>query len=128
MYPGPKIDRNQEIPEGIIDSDRIEQIICFNEFASENLKEFNSLTELNMNESEKNTGLWIMPSYFNHSCLPNAARFFLQDFVVFYAIRDIEENEEITTGYVGCMSYKERQEVSKLIFHKLLNIFLLFKF
>ena len=88
----------------------------YNEFRSEDLKELESVSEVYISSSSSqkltsNSGLWIMPSYFNHSCVPNTTRFYLCDFVMFYALRDIEENEEITARYADG-SYKERQEVN----------------
>ena len=46
------------------------------------------------------SGLWIMPSYINHSCWPNSIRSFLGDLLIVRAARDIPEGEEITLNYV----------------------------
>ena len=48
---------------------------------------------------EKESGLWLFPSFFNHSCLENGTRLFLADLLLIYANRDINEGEEITVGY-----------------------------
>jgi len=45
------------------------------------------------------SGLWIMPSYINHSCWPNSVRSFLGDLLIVRAARDISEGEEITITY-----------------------------
>ena len=123
LYPGPEFNRSQAIPDGIIDTDRVEQILNYNEFESEDLKELESRSEISMSmqncpKRTNNSGLWIVPSYFNHSCVPNTTRFYLRDFVMFYAFRDIEKGEEITasyTGYETYESYQERQEVNIIV-------------
>ncbi|CUS08011.1 unnamed protein product [Tuber aestivum] len=46
------------------------------------------------------SGLWIMPSYINHSCWQNSARAFLGDLLIVRAVRDIPEGEEITLNYL----------------------------
>ena len=46
------------------------------------------------------SGLWIMPSYINHSCWPNSVRSFLGNLLIVRAARDIREGEEITINYI----------------------------
>jgi len=57
------------------------------------------------------SGLWIMPSYINHSCWPNSVRSFLGDLLIVRAARDIREGEEITINYLeNESSVQERQK------------------
>jgi tetratricopeptide (TPR) repeat protein len=51
------------------------------------------------------TGLWHVPSFFNHSCMPNAFIHFLGDMAFVIAKRDIEKSEEVTLSYFGCNLY-----------------------
>ncbi|RZS24909.1 hypothetical protein BHM03_00058038 [Ensete ventricosum] len=44
-------------------------------------------------------GLWILPSFVNHSCSPNARRLHVGDWVVVHASRDVKAGEEITFAY-----------------------------
>jgi len=57
------------------------------------------------------SGLWIMPSYINHSCWPNSVRSFLGNLLIVRAARDIPEGEEITINYIENQSgLQERQK------------------
>ncbi|CAN6321312.1 unnamed protein product [Urochloa humidicola] len=44
-------------------------------------------------------GLWILPSFINHSCHPNARRTHVGDHAIVHASRDIKAGEEITFPY-----------------------------
>ncbi|RPA91728.1 hypothetical protein L873DRAFT_1751528 [Choiromyces venosus 120613-1] len=56
------------------------------------------------------SGIWIMPSYMNHSCWPNSVRSFLGDLLIVRAARDIPEGEEITTDYLQSESRVEKRQ------------------
>lgn len=111
LYAGPDIDRDQVVPEGIVDSSRVELILTYNSFITQDQKEFVSGAKSSGDGMEENSGLWVFPCYFNHSCVPNTVRLYLKDFVMFYAFRDIDKDEEVTTQYTGLSSYEERDRV-----------------
>jgi hypothetical protein len=46
----------------------------------------------------KQSGLWFMSSMFNHSCASNAIMQTLGDMMMFYSIKDIQQDEEVTEG------------------------------
>eukprot|EP00798_Chlamydomonas_sp_ICE-L_P016005 gene16005-22143_t len=57
------------------------------------------------------TGLWIRPSLFNHSCLPNSNYFIVGNFLFISNIRDVEAGEELSITYVDPMKpLEERTE------------------
>lgn len=114
MYPGEEIDRSQKVPEGIVDSCRAELILTYNSFITQDQKDFVS-GAASGEGMEENSGIWIFPSYFNHSCVPNTIRIYLKDFVLFYAFKDIELDEELTIQYCGLSSYSEREKVFYII-------------
>ncbi|KAI3733659.1 hypothetical protein L6452_13108 [Arctium lappa] len=59
-------------------------------------------------------GIWVLASFINHSCNPNAKRFHIGDHVIVHASRDIKEGEEITMGYFDVFSpLKNRKEMVK---------------
>ncbi|CAI9297067.1 unnamed protein product [Lactuca saligna] len=59
-------------------------------------------------------GIWVLASFINHSCNPNAKRFHIGDHVIVHASRDIKEGEEITLGYFDVFSpLKTRKEMTK---------------
>ncbi|RUS35526.1 hypothetical protein BC938DRAFT_480333 [Jimgerdemannia flammicorona] len=53
------------------------------------------------------TGLWILPSLINHSCLANASFFNIGDFMFIRAVRDLNEGEEVCVAYVGVLDTYE---------------------
>ena len=91
----------------MIDSVRLEHILKENSFRSEDFRaqaSFFMADEPNedFEEVEKvNSGVWITPSYFRHSCVPNAQRIFLKDFVTFYALQDIKKGDMLTCVFYG---------------------------
>jgi hypothetical protein len=57
------------------------------------------------------TGLWHLPSFLNHSCVPNASVDFLGDMLFLFAKQYIRKNKEITINYCGSnksLSYEDR--------------------
>lgn len=56
------------------------------------------------------TGLWLLPSFINHSCSPNASRLVVREAMFIHAATDIQEKEEITIGYTDIMSPLRRRE------------------
>ncbi|MDI1493498.1 MAG: hypothetical protein OHK93_005288 [Ramalina farinacea] len=45
-------------------------------------------------------GVWLLSSYFNHSCHPSVRRSFIGDIIIFRAQVPITRGTELTTGYV----------------------------
>lgn len=56
------------------------------------------------------TGLWVFPSFFNHSCVSNTLIYGIGDFLILKAAKDIEKNEELTVSYVTFESCYERRK------------------
>jgi len=59
-------------------------------------------------EENASTGLWILASYINHSCIPNARREYLGDLMVLRATRPIGAGEEIMHSYDESSEYDAR--------------------
>ncbi|RUS34537.1 hypothetical protein BC938DRAFT_479791 [Jimgerdemannia flammicorona] len=60
-------------------------------------------------EVGKGSGLWVLPSYLNHSCLANASYLNIGDLMFIRAIRGIKEGEEISVAYVPALdTFAER--------------------
>ena len=69
------------------------------------------IAEAPLTSTPKGSGLWIIPSYINHSCWPNSVRSFLGNLLIARAARDIPEGEEITINYIENESgVQERQK------------------
>ncbi|KAL6983463.1 hypothetical protein U1Q18_016849 [Sarracenia purpurea var. burkii] len=59
-------------------------------------------------------GLWLIPSFINHSCNPNARRLHIGDYMIVHASRDIKAGEEITFAYFDVFSpLRKRREMAK---------------
>ncbi len=76
-----------------------------NAFSNEHLKSHSQ-------SNNKSSGLWILPSYFNHSCCPNLIRIFFSDVMLIYAKYDIKAGEELNISYIGFESCYESRQLS----------------
>ncbi|KAF7828031.1 putative histone-lysine N-methyltransferase chromatin remodeling SET family [Senna tora] len=58
-------------------------------------------------------GLWLLPSFINHSCCPNSRRLHVGDYLILHASKDIKAGEEITFAYFDPLSpLHKRKEMS----------------
>uniref|UniRef100_A0A915E796 SET domain-containing protein n=1 Tax=Ditylenchus dipsaci TaxID=166011 RepID=A0A915E796_9BILA len=76
-----------------------------NDFQVENICRLNSFEtqhafDITKSSEDLASGLWILPSFLNHSCVANACRIFYADVMMVYAISDIEQGEEINHSYI----------------------------
>jgi len=53
-------------------------------------------------EKDKGVGLWILASYFNHSCMPNCTCEIINDMIFVHTTRKINKGEECCLSYVEC--------------------------
>uniref|UniRef100_A0AC35EZW4 SET domain-containing protein n=1 Tax=Panagrolaimus sp. PS1159 TaxID=55785 RepID=A0AC35EZW4_9BILA len=103
LYSGDDTVTNNEIPFGIVDAFRIENICHFNCFSHPD------------KDGQNSVYLHIPSSYFNHSCLANAFNSFHGDVLVIHAAADIKKGEEICLSYGSpCTAYSERRNNLKL--------------
>lgn len=69
---------------------------------------------LGKNSDYYGVGLWVLASFINHSCIPNARRLHVGDHVMVHASRDLKAGEEITFAYFDVLSpLNKRKEMSK---------------
>ena len=58
-------------------------------------------------------GLWLLPSFVNHSCVPNARRLHVGDYLVVHASKDLKAGEEVTFAYFDPLcGLSKRKEMS----------------
>lgn len=91
-------------PSADIDIARIEAVCSMNVFKIERIKV--SLTRIEVeddNPFDSSAGLYELPSFCNHSCLPSANRCFFGDAMTIRAYRDLKVGEEVTLGYYGAL-------------------------
>ncbi|EFA83360.1 TPR domain protein [Heterostelium album PN500] len=76
-----------------------------------NVEDVRSIVKLNaFFDDKKIHGLWIVPSFINHDCLPNTSRMFIGDAMIIFSARSFKANDEITTGYCSFLeSYEKRK-------------------
>ncbi|KAL6867779.1 hypothetical protein ACP4OV_015803 [Aristida adscensionis] len=84
------------VAQEVLDVDRILKVLdvnCLTEDApSANLLGSNGVINCGV-------GLWVLPSFINHSCHPNARRTHVGDCAIVHAARDIKAGEEVTFAY-----------------------------
>src|SRR5262249_54191795 len=80
LYAGPRlghIEKYDRKSDHVEDMERIEGILRYNSFKAGDI-----FSAFKPPESIKQSGLWIVPSYFNHSCVDfNCFRYFVGDFM-----------------------------------------------
>jgi tetratricopeptide (TPR) repeat protein len=112
LYAGPNypsVNKLEDQEALSVDIDRIENIVKYNAFNPDDMW---GLSKISERESlDKNgTGLWILPSYFNHTCLDfNVVRIFWGDLMFIRSIRAIKKDEELTFSYVDPMLPGEKR-------------------
>ena len=53
-------------------------------------------------KKDEGVGLWILASYFNHSCMPNCICEIINDMMIVHTTRTINKGEECCISYVDC--------------------------
>ncbi|KAL4197912.1 hypothetical protein AMTRI_Chr04g253500 [Amborella trichopoda] len=82
--------------ETSIDMDRIMKILDVNSLTEDGL----SVKKLGrLGEDSYGVGLWILASFINHSCNPNARRVHIGDRMLVHASREIRAGEEVRFSY-----------------------------
>jgi hypothetical protein len=80
---------------GVIDPGRIERIVCLNALPTSN--------EFDLDPAQDHMapaiGLWMLPSFVNHSCACNAIRVIYGDVQMIRALKDLQAGDEILVNY-----------------------------
>ncbi|XP_052199823.1 methyltransferase FGSG_00040 [Diospyros lotus] len=93
-----------------VDVERILKILDVNSLVEDAV----SGKVLGKNSDYHGVGLWVLASFINHSCSPNARRLHIGDYVIVHASRDIKAGEEITFAYFDVLScLRDRREKAK---------------
>lgn len=93
------------IDDGMLEfsESRIRHIIQVNSFAGK-------LTTAEHQEQGKINGLWLLPSFMNHSCCPTASRLLVGETMFFMAAQNLKANDELTICYTDCMAPLRKRE------------------
>ncbi|RIA97019.1 hypothetical protein C1645_814683 [Glomus cerebriforme] len=108
LYAGPDYPSENKLQDQealSVNLDRIEKIVKYNAFNPDDIWNFRDKERKNeLLKNDKGTGLWISPSYFNHSCLDsNVERIFWGDLMFVRTAHPIKKGEELTFSYVNPM-------------------------
>ncbi|TYH91033.1 hypothetical protein ES332_A13G089800v1 [Gossypium tomentosum] len=101
----PEIEENGCSNDQKLDMDKILSILDVNSLVEEAV----SAKVLGKNSDFYGVGLWILVSFINHSCNPNARRLHVGDYVIVHASRDVKAGEEITFMYFDALSPLEKR-------------------
>ncbi|CAM6049142.1 unnamed protein product [Sphagnum compactum] len=106
--------RGRTVPMAPIDTSCISRIIQLNAFngnATMGWRNFPSSAD-QQNEVE-NWGLWWLPSFINHSCMPNTSQILVGRALFIFASRDLQAGEEITRSYFDIFQpLQQRRDLS----------------
>lgn len=85
----------------VVDVKRIRDIIGLNAFGGtvQMFASKSSIYEANLRQQDHFHGLWLLPSFINHSCLPNSSWLEVGSAMFIHASKPIERGEEITIPY-----------------------------
>ncbi|CAG8464009.1 8454_t:CDS:2 [Ambispora gerdemannii] len=105
LYTGPDMIPGKNLDEHLlktVDVKRIEKLLRFNAFRQDG-DSVHLLNRHSTTDAEANgLGLWLNPSYFNHSCVDtNVERIYLGDLMFIRAQRTIVKDEDLTLSYVS---------------------------
>lgn len=94
-----------------IDTARLEAITSFSSFEFPHATKIVSFASPLGQPRDNSIALHIRPSFFNHSCIPNARWMPFGHIMVIRAVHDIAEGEEITLSYCGWrIPFKDRKK------------------
>ena len=68
-------------------------------------KSYPVVSEPALAERQEQRGIWYIPSFMNHSCLPTAHQRFIGDISIIQANTELKENHEITLSYIPVYEY-----------------------
>ncbi|KAJ8433260.1 hypothetical protein Cgig2_023212 [Carnegiea gigantea] len=106
----PETEATHVFPNESLDVDKILSILDVNSLVEDAV----SAKVLGRDGDFYGVGLWLLPSFINHSCSPNARRLHIGDYVIVLASREVKAGEEITFAYYDVLSpLSKRKDMEK---------------
>lgn len=106
----PEMEGTIFLPKENLDMENILSILDVNSLVEDAV----SAKVLGKDRDYYGVGLWLLPSFINHSCSPNMRRLHIGDFVIVLASREVKAGEEITFAYYDVLSpLNKRREMAK---------------
>ncbi|GAB6027434.1 hypothetical protein CHUAL_001697 [Chamberlinius hualienensis] len=100
--------------EPVVDVERIKKICATNVFSADRIYPADGLdpAKNDLTVETAGFGLFHLPSFINHSCIPNVYEMFYNDVMCIRACLPIKSGEEISFSYVPLfgLSFEERQQ------------------
>jgi hypothetical protein len=100
--------RDPRISNGTIDLERITKICSSNAFSTSSVP-----GRRRERPWDKEIGLWVLPSFFNHSCVPNCDYPIWDGYMTIRTLRDVKKGEELTLCYSLEPDCKDRWKAHK---------------
>ncbi|CAM6026963.1 unnamed protein product [Sphagnum balticum] len=106
--------RSRTVPMAPIDTSCISRIIQFNAFNGNATMGWRNLpSSADQQNKVENWGLWWLPSFINHSCMPNTSQILVGRALFIFASRDLQAGEEITRSYFDIFQpLQQRRDLS----------------
>ncbi|RIA81168.1 hypothetical protein C1645_837422 [Glomus cerebriforme] len=100
LYDGLNLDKTDIINNRVVSVEVIGNTVNYNSFAFDSRIKNNYLN---------GSGIWILPSYFNHSCVDyNVSLYFLGDLLIVRSLQPISKGEELIINYITDSNYELR--------------------
>ncbi|KAH9563444.1 hypothetical protein CY35_05G126100 [Sphagnum magellanicum] len=106
--------RGRTVPMAPIDTSCISRIIQLNAFNGNATMGWRNLpSSADQQNKVENWGLWWLPSFINHSCMPNTSQILVGRALFIFASRDLQAGEEITRSYFDVFQpLQQRRDLS----------------
>ncbi|CAK9877022.1 unnamed protein product [Sphagnum jensenii] len=106
--------RGRTVPMAPIDTSCISRIIQLNAFNGNATMSWRNLpSSADQQNQVENWGLWWLPSFINHSCMPNTSQILVGRALFIFASRDLQAGEEITRSYFDIFQpLQQRRDLS----------------
>ncbi|CAK9227018.1 unnamed protein product [Sphagnum troendelagicum] len=106
--------RGRTVPMAPIDPSCISRIIQLNAFNGNATMSWRNLpSSADQQNKVENWGLWWLPSFINHSCMPNTSQILVGRALFIFASRDLQAGEEITRSYFDIFQpLQQRRDLS----------------
>eukprot|EP00930_Biecheleria_cincta_P038856 TRINITY_DN26720_c0_g1_i1.p1 TRINITY_DN26720_c0_g1~~TRINITY_DN26720_c0_g1_i1.p1 ORF type:complete len:459 (+),score=63.79 TRINITY_DN26720_c0_g1_i1:50-1426(+) len=93
-----------------VDAVIVAEVLRFNQFALSSVSCVEA--QVQVNSDLVRSGLWLLPSFLNHSCRPNVQRVLLHDWLVIRAARDLCAGEELVDCYTEALQPLHRRRAA----------------
>uniref|UniRef100_A0A7S4SLY9 SET domain-containing protein n=1 Tax=Alexandrium monilatum TaxID=311494 RepID=A0A7S4SLY9_9DINO len=91
-------------------SEALSSVLYFNQFSLPRVNP--NAAPIEVTNDPGRSGLWLLPSFVNHSCRPNVQRVMVRDCLFLRAARDLGEGDELLDCYIESLQPRARRAAS----------------